>query len=168
MTIPYVSQHADDIPQKWRTEVCALACVKMSIDHFAQISSDVASPSMGTLLDEGLAMDGYTTHGWKHDTLLALCRMNGLVGSYREEFRDTASPQHELREKGFGKIRDTIKESAPVIVSVKTDKGFHMVLIIGTTNDGFIVHDSAQGPNISLSKKQFMERWRGLVVFPAL
>lgn len=170
LPVPYVSQHADDVPEKWRPDSCAIACVKMAIDYFAQISSDIESVSMSMLIDEGLVMDGFTEYGWKHDVLIALCQMNGLLGSYREEFRDKASPEHEeeLREEGFKKIGKTIKTQMPVIVSVKTEKGFHMVLVIGVTDDGFIIHDSAKGPNVHLSKDDFMKTWRGLAVFPVL
>lgn len=159
---PYTFQKADAVPEEWRDESCAIACVKMIIDHIRPLEA----VSMKSLLEEGVALDGFSERGWKHDVLVRLLNEHG-VPAHREEFRDPdASLEIKKREEGLARIEECAVSKKPVMVSIKKDNGsYHIVLVVGKTEDGFIVHDSETGPDVPITKEIFQKIWRGLAIF---
>lgn len=162
MDTPYVFQKADDVPAEWRDKACAIACVKMIVDHM----QPARTASMEALINEGVALEGFGERGWKHEALIQVLGAHG-VAAHREEFRDPDAERERLkREEGFVKILNSVGQGKPVMVSIrKTNGSFHLLLVVGKTQDGYIVHDPEIGPSIELSQNDFAAMWRGLAIF---
>lgn len=184
LKVPFFSQNDESVPVKWHDKSCAIACVSMMIGYLLK------EVSIESLINEALAINAYTEHGWSHDGIVRLLRNHG-VSAYTQEFRavsvkfENEKPIFEesiyAREfviKGILKIFENISQNFPVICSMKEgfedNKTSHTILITGFVIDGenktIIYHDpdSRNGErkeNKSADISRFLEYWKGLAVF---
>jgi len=142
-------------------------------------------PKISDLIKEGLAMlgDQYKPgKGWKHDALVWLAHNHG-VPAYKEEFRsdliNTETKEfepsifsEELRDEGVRRIKESLDKEIPVVVSFLPGFGsvsnFHLAVVIGYDEKGFIVHDpsdSSPKESHSISKEDFLKFWRKYAIF---
>lgn len=179
LDIPYTCMHNDVIPKEWHIRVCGLACIKMILDY-----KGVESCLM-KLLSEGQTIGAYNPSiGWDHNGLVRILRNHGIL-AYPQEFRSVSvntetgemsdnSKDNNFLEKGIKKIKESIDNGNPVMVSVGAGFGEngspHLILITGYEDDNFIYHD----PNNSdgemkkahlVSKGRFVEYWRLFGIF---
>jgi hypothetical protein len=181
--VPYFAQRDENIDSKWHDNACGIACVAMVMSfHYLD------SFSRKDLIDEGVAIGGYTPLGWIHDVLVRLMRNHGLH-SYSEEFRSVKvdianqtfaeSPfEKKMIQSGIKKITDEISNNRPVIVSVgpefRHNKENHLIVIVGyrgnqNNPDGFYVHDpdnrTSIGQEIYFPLEDFINKWRKMAIF---
>lgn len=183
LDIPFFSQLDEQVPVELQRSMCAIACVKMILD------SRGIEHSFAHLFREAEIVGGREAAGWNHETIVRVLRNHGVL-SYRQEFLahtidlETLMPRvadhsDDFAEKGVSKIRKSITDGMPVIVSVlagfsqdnKTRKsvnlGHHMVLVTGYDDDGLVVHDPIfpQGSEGKVSYEHFMTCWRRFAIF---
>lgn len=135
----------------WTQRICGLACLKMII---ARITGDVVP--LKTLLDQGLAVDGYIKGiGWVHQGLLDVASSYGITGLCQSigtelDLIDAALQQRHL-------------VMASVSCGFKPEKkGGHLVLIIGSQKGRFIVHhpsaeENEQWPHHVIDRRRFLK-----------
>lgn len=185
LDIPFISQNDASVPKEWRDRSCAIVCLKMSLDFYGS-KHHIEIPTIGGLIDEGLAMRGeqYNTQiGWTHDAIAWLAHNHG-VPAYKEEFRSDAIPvksgmatpsdfSDELRNEGIFRIKAALSRGVPSMVSFLPGFGSkdnsHLVLVIGyEENRGFIIHDpSNSDPKESflIPEERFISFWRKFAIF---
>lgn len=119
------------------------------------------------LLTRGLATHSYDRNfGWKHDTLIE------LAAAYRIPLgRDFY--KSERRDEGIQNLEENLKNHKPVIASVffqfDKSKGGHLVVLNGYRAngngiEGYHVQDPDprfRGNNYFVSKEEFLDNWRG-------
>ncbi len=184
LNVPYFSQNSDLVPEKWRNVSCGIAAVKMILDFLVK-----KSPLINLLIDEGIAINGYTKDGWSHESLVRLLRNHGVM-AYSQEFRSVSIQIDEihgvtmlsgkydlsLSEFGINKITSKLLNGLPVIVSVKpnfnNNKHSHLILIVGFDNKKKILYyhdpDSRDGiclKSTEIKVKEFIKYWRKLAIF---
>lgn len=184
LDVPYFSQNSDDVEKEWHDSACGIAAVKMVVDFMCD-----NSPTMTQLIDEGVAIKGFSDHGWLHESMVRLLRNHGVM-SYAQEFRSvsvTVDPIHgtsflegkfdaELAKVGLQKIILKLATKKPVIVSV--DRKFndnshtHLVVIVGydSKENKLYYHDpdSRKGTvrrGASIKVPDFLKHWRRLAIF---
>lgn len=184
LSVEFISQNDPSIPDGWADRSCAIVCLKMCMNFYGAKNSFLM-PKIQELIKEGLAMlgDQYSPKvGWKHDSIVWLAHNHG-VPAYKEEFRsdeiDLNTKEHkpsifsdELLEIGMKRIRESIDNEIPVIVSLLPGFGsvsnFHLMVIIGYDDNGFVVHDPSDSKpkeNFSISKDEFLKYWRKYAIF---
>jgi len=179
LDIKHTCQCNESIPKEWHVRVCGLACVKMILDY-RKIES-----SLLDLLNEGQSIGAYNPSiGWDHNGLVRLLR-NHEISAYPQEFRSVevdidsgemrdSSREGGLIEKGLEKIRESIDNNNPVIISVSSGFGNnnspHLVLITGYNEEGFFFHDPDNSSGeikkaCPLSRDRFLMFWRLFGIF---
>ena len=176
LNIPFFSQLDDSVPEEHKRSVCALACTKMILNSRGSILA------FEDLYTESQAVGHKECAGWTHETIIRLLR-NHKVLAYRQEFLahsidliigvgQVAPHTEDFVEKGITKIKKSIDENNPVIVSVKANfsnnKEDHMVLVVGYENDTLITLDpilnSGQNP-LKVSIEEFKKFWKKFAIF---
>ncbi|MBP9771655.1 MAG: hypothetical protein KBD16_01900 [Candidatus Pacebacteria bacterium] len=166
LPVPYFSQYDFSVQETWRPRACTIVNLFMALLYFGKAEGT----SIQELIAKGESLGGFTEHGWKHDTILELAHAQGIP-AYREEFRNKDDKEEEgrLREAGWEKIWSACSEDVLPIVSIRKENGsYHTVLIVGSDERGLFYHDPEVGPNLFISKEDFMSSWRGLVMFIGL
>lgn len=154
LPVPYISQYSNSFDEDWKNRSCGIACVAMLLGFY-----NLEDINPMKLIEEGVAIGGYCSDGWFHESLVRLLRNHG-VNAYAQEFRSVyVSPENKtfeinsfeqkMLEEGTAKIIKEIDLGHPVLMSVKegfnTNKENHLILIIGYDfsgeNQKFIVHD---------------------------
>jgi len=179
LDIPHVAQHHDSIPEEWYTRFCGIACLKMIMEY-----KGVKVDSLD-LLNEGQIIGGYnSTIGWDHNSLVRLLRNHG-ISSYPQEFRSIkidieskdmtdSSEENNFLEKGIEKIRESIDNGNPVMVSVAAGFGEngspHVVLVVGHDDDNLYFNDpNNEDGEIKkahrMNKGRFLRYWRQFSIF---
>jgi hypothetical protein len=179
LDIEHTCQCNNSIPEEWHVRVCGLACVKMILGH-RKIKN-----SLLDLLNEGQSIGAYNPSiGWDHNGLVRLLRNHG-VSAYSQEFRSVEidiesgemnrNPiEDEFVEKGLKKIRESIDNNNPVMVSVFPGFGDnnspHLVLITGYNEEGLFFHDPDNSKGeikkaYPISREHFLRFWRLLGIF---
>lgn len=152
----------------------------MMLHFYKSQGYDVDAPHPDELLEEGIIINGYEKRGWKHAHLAILLRNHGLT-AYNQEFKsirvslvdklfETSTYAKSIRDKGIAKITKTLQSGRPVMLSVSTDKGNHVVLGVGIKEDILIYHDPAgkskgEGAYKAISIEKFKKKWRKLAIF---
>jgi hypothetical protein len=176
LNIPFFSQLDSSVPVEHQRHVCALACIKMIFDlHNKGISFE-------TLYQEAIIVGDKVQAGWTHETIIRILRNHGIL-AYRQEFLghtinfetnkgEVANHTKEFVEKGIEKIKKSIDTGYPVFVSVKANfsdnKEDHMILIVGYTQDSFVIHDpillNDKNP-VNCSIETFKTFWKNFAIF---
>jgi uncharacterized protein YvpB len=165
LNVPYYSQFLDVDDHYWMPRSCAIACLKMVLDHHKS-----EGMSLMELIEDGEKRGGYGPSGWYHDSLIELAEHSGL-NAKRVEGVDV--------EKGIKDIADSIRKRNPVIISaVKHILGqtkFHMVVATGFEEKdgeiaGFYYHDPEsadreKGQNLFADINTFIDGWRKMAIF---
>lgn len=176
LNIPFFSQLDDSVPKEHQRHVCALACIKMVLD------SREEHLNFEDIYKEANIVGNQVQAGWTHETIIRILR-NHKVIAYRQEFlghtidikEGTASiAKHTEQFVDFGieKIKKSIELGNPIFVSVKANfsdnKEDHVVLIIGYSNDKFIILDpimlTHQNPREILIE-EFKKFWKNFAIF---
>ena len=149
----------------WTKRICGLACLKMVI---SQLKNQVVP--LKTLLNQGLAVDGYMKGiGWIHQGLADVATQYGINAQCKSIGDSLDVIDRELEQ---GKL---------VIASVSCGfnsekKGGHLVLIIGSKADGYIIHHPSSEENEQwghhfLAKDAFMKCFSvngNIIIIPGL
>jgi len=172
LNVPYYSQKIDVKDPEWKDRACGITCLKMTLDFYGK-----DAPGLDELIELGVESGAYGKSGWIHQGLVDVADKFGLTIESREFKSDGESEL--LREEGIRQIIKSLKEGAPVLVSVVkqfkyTDK-FHMVILVGTQGDektpeGFYYHDpdahtTEEGKNLFVSIEMFRKHWRRMAIF---
>lgn len=181
LDIPFFSQLDIQVPQELQRSVCSIACIKMIFDY------KNIQKSFDDIYKEAEIIGGRETSGWSHETMVRLLRNHGVL-SYRQEFfghtiniktLETLHSKHseKFEQEGFEKIKKTIIEGNPVIVSVfagfsqdvENKKSInmvnHIILITGFDDEYLFVNDPIFNVSTKVTQKHFMNYWRRLAVF---
>jgi uncharacterized protein YvpB len=188
LKLNFFSQYSQDITKEWQSKICAILCVKMTLDFFGKKVNATDLIKEGLIISDDLSkkgkpQNGYTKKfGWGHDSLLMLLRNRGIV-AYEQEFKsftDGLLENNSLVKFGIKKILDNIKKGFPVIVSIakNTDNrrlSGHMVIAYGYEEkngilSGFYINDpeyktELEGKNIFVKKEDFIKNWKKLAIF---
>ena len=137
--------------RSWTQRICGLACLKMVIAK----KTDQVIP-LKTLLDQGLAVDGYMRGiGWIHQGLADVAKQYGITALCQ-----SIGDKLDIIDQALGR-------GELVIASVSCGfnpekKGGHLVLIVGAKADGFIIHhpsseEDEQWQHHFISKDKFKQ-----------
>lgn len=158
LDVPYYSQFIDIQDPFWMLRACGACSLKMVAEFHGKTVPDILS-----LCNEAKERGGYDMqNGWIHDYLVMRARELGLQAERKEGVT-------ELDE-----IIVSLESGNPVIVSVEKrvleQKRFHMLVIVGFDDNGFIYHepestDKERGQFRMCSYDSFMEYWRGKAIF---
>lgn len=176
LDIPFFSQLDASVPEEHQRSVCALACTKMILD------SKGAGRTFEELHREAQIVGNKESAGWTHETIIRLLRNHG-VRAYRQEFLghtidlqtgvgEVAMHTDMFVEEGILKIKKNIQNGFPVIISVTAgfseNKEDHMVLVVGESEDDFLVYDpillNDQNPK-KVSKEYIKKFWKKFAIF---
>ena len=185
--VPYISQYSDSIEHDWQNRSCGIACVAMLLGYY-----NLEDISPMKLINEGVSIGGYCSHGWFHESLVRLLRNHG-INAYAQEFRSVnVSPEQKpfeispletkMIDEGVAKIIHEIDADHPVMVSVapgfNTNKENHLVLIIGydfsDKKEKFLIHDPDAATEkqahseMSVDIAQIRKFWRKFAIFSYL
>lgn len=196
--LPFQSQNSDDVPKEWHHRACGIAAVKMLLDGYR--TDDDGRPStknrkrdtltMSDLINEGVALNGYTEHGWLHDVLIKILNNHGVHAERREFRSSNPIEQKALVDQGLRIIRQNLIEGRPVIASVSASFGqnihSHLIVLCGWERDLIYFYDpdtresdenfertytfNRMNPvsnQSSVPFDHFEKYWRGLVIFVA-
>jgi len=167
-SFPFFSQYKDISEEEYRDKACGVVSLAMVLRYF-----DKNSPSPDELLKLGLKINGLIDVGWKHSSLAALSRNNG-VACYSQQFlshKDVPEEEKKLREFGLEKIMGSIRQEIPVMVSIINREGSHIVVVTGFVEDGgrcekiFYYDPELEEGDVEIDAEKFLEIWRGLCIF---
>lgn len=181
LDIPFFSQLDEEVPAELQRSVCAIACIKMIFDFKG------VQKTFQDIYKEAQIIGGRESSGWNHETLVRLLRNHGIL-AYRQEFfghsidlktlyATHAEHSNIFEQKGFEKIKETLGNGNPVIVSVfagfsqdiENKKSLnmvnHMVVITGVDDEYVYVHDPIFDVPKKFSHMHFMNYWRRLAIF---
>lgn len=180
----YFSQFRDVVSEEWKPKACSLACLKMALDYH----NAADKLSIDDLIKEGIAIGGYSNHGWTHHAISLLSHNHG-VPAYHEEFRSVSvdptdgrfsksSFEDEMLAAGLSRLQKGLDENRLPIVSIMRNwdqnSTFHSILLVGYESEGetlkgFYYHDpdTLQGEREGLfvDTETFLKNWRKMAVF---
>lgn len=158
LIVPYYSQFVDLQDPFWMLRACGAACLKMVTEFHG-----VQTPDLLELCNEAKEKGGYDMqNGWVHDYIVAKARELGLHAERKEAMSDV------------DELLASLEAGNPVIVSVEKkvleQKRFHMVVLVGFDDEGFLYHESEstdkeKGQYRTCSFDTFMEYWRRKAIF---
>lgn len=114
----------------WTQRACGVACLKMCVDALGGTSRTLVEWARTGLAAGGYLVRGGEEIGWRHDSLAALCRREGL--------------QAQAQPAALNDIPALIAEGKMVIASVSyqigtlgpvTRRGGHLVVVVGAELD---------------------------------
>ncbi len=168
--VPYYSQRLDVGRAFWRPRACGVVALKMAMDYVGKDSARYKKSSIDQLIDLGAAIHAHDPeHGWIHNGLIAIAKLNGFKKSYREEWVS------EERIDGVETIVELVAHQVPVLSSMMSRTGGHLVTLVGLVMSkegaciGFFYHDPNSKDHIKgrfkkISLDQFMKNWKGRIV----
>jgi len=166
---------------KWKKRSCGIAALKMAMACLRRQGTLKGNhDSLDPLIKEGLKKNAYLPGvGWVHFGLVRIAKSHGFNESFRKEWKENK------KEDAIKFLVRNLKGGIPILVSVKSRTGGHLVLLTGfsakggpasggKTNGkkellGFYFHDPnsssrSRGKHKFISKKKFLDVWRGRVV----
>lgn len=173
LDVPYYSQWLDVKDADWRRRSCGIAALKMAMLALRsprRSRDEEGDVSLDDLIKKGLALpNAYDPRfGWVHDGLVALAKECGFQNSFRKEWPAKSA-------EGINYIVDIISQDIPVIASIKSPTGGHLILLIGFEKEngvlkGFYYHDPDAkdrefGKNKFMAKKDFLSSWKGRIIW---
>ena len=140
--------------------------------------------NLETMLPRSTTLSGaQRSSQWIHDGLVGLAKRHGFGKSFRKEWdlRKIKNPSpRQTEQSATNALRHIVvllQNNLPVLASVKTKEGGHLVLLVGfqnaarrgKTSEGFYYHDpdarSRRGGAFRfISKTQFLKRWKGRII----
>ncbi|MDO8555125.1 MAG: C39 family peptidase [bacterium] len=168
LDVPYYSQWLDVKDPDWQYRSCGVAALKMAMLALPSFSEE-GDMGLDDLIKEGLASGAYKLNvGWIHEGLVNMAKKYEFSGSFRKEWAADKSAD------GINFIIDIISQNIPVIASVKSSTGGHLVLLSGFENVGekllgFFMNDP-DAKEISLGKNRFinihdfMDLWKKRII----
>lgn len=158
LTVPYYSQFIDVPDSFWMLRGCGAVSFAMIAEFYG-----IKIPSIVDFCNEAKDTGGYDmTNGWIHDYLVNKAKELGLKAERKEGLTD------------LDEIISSLESGNPIIVSVEKrvleQKRFHMLVLLGFDDTGFIYHepestDKEKGQYRVCTYDQFMEYWRGKAIF---
>lgn len=133
MSFPAYSQYTHVSDPEWQYRSCGIVALLMVMEALAQ--KDLTTPD--ALIQEGLALGAYKEGiGWYHRGLANLAATYGFTASNHDWSKVSAAEAQEslLKELVHG----------PVIASVTTDKGGHLIVVESVIGDDVVTHDPAE------------------------
>lgn len=181
LDVPYYSQIEDVKREEWKLHSCGIVSLAMTLAFLSNNKTD-----LDNLIDQGVAIGGHSSGKWVHEALVRLSRNHGL-NAYAQEFRSVevvgdaftvSSHQEDLIKFGLNKIRKSIENNVPVIVSVSagfgSNESAHTVLIVGYDTEGdviksFYINDpdtrGGEQNKVEVSIDKFLKYWRLFAIF---
>jgi len=165
LPVPYYSQRLDVADPFWQPRSCGVVALKMAMDFLAQNKADYKTNSLSELIAEGVSYKGHSMeHGWYHDALLKIARSHGFAESFRKEWASA-----EEKKEALQYIIAFIEDSIPVVASIKSATGGHLVLLVGYSDDGLWYHDPdaydrEKGKFKFIAIELFLEAWKGRII----
>ena len=170
LNAPYYSQWRDVKDADWQYRSCGIASLKMAMDFFGNADGNL---SLDGLIKEGLSLSAYKPNvGWIHDGLVLIAKKHGFENSFRKEWPNVESSVSN--KNGVGIIVSILEENIPVLASVKSGTGGHLILLIGFKKEGdalngFYYHDpdakkTSEGMNKFIPAKDFLGLWKGRII----
>jgi hypothetical protein len=158
LSVPYYSQYADIQDPFWMLRACGAVSLKMVAEF-----QGVAIPNLLALCNEAKDRGGYDmANGWVHDYLVMKAKELGLQAERKEGMTDVEE------------LIAFLESGNPVIASVEKrvleQKRFHILVLVGFDDEGFIYHepestDKEKGQYRTCTFDTFMEYWRGKAIF---
>ena len=158
LTVPYYSQFIDIQDPFWMLRACGAISLTMVLEYHGIVSSSIL-----TLCKEAQEKGGYDIrNGWVHEYLVNYALSHGLT-AYRTEGLVS-----------LDEICASLDKGNPVIISVEKrvleQTRFHMIVIVGYTDDTIIYHepestDKEKGQYRSCSQDVCLEYFRGKAIF---
>ena len=184
LKVPYFSQNSSNIPKEWRRAACGIVVVKMILAYFFN-----KSPSISSLIDEGVVIGGFTTKNWTHESLVRLLRNHGVT-AYTQEFKSANIKidkthnvikmfyrnEPSLLKKGITKIQNKLSDGLPVIVSVeanfRNNKHTHLILLVGYDKNEELLYfsdpdekNNSEFKLLKIKTGDFLKYWRRSAIF---
>ncbi len=182
LLVPFYSQFNKVTLDGWQDRACAPTCLKMVLQY---LSDGDFKFSIDDLILEGTTIVGGYIEGigWAHAGLIRIAHNHGFL-AYDEEFRsikinirkksfEKSDFEEELVTKGIKKIKKTLENGVPVIISCSasfTDKHRpHQVVLVGYDEAGFYYHEPEarddSGANRFVDLETFRKHWRKFAIF---
>jgi ABC-type bacteriocin/lantibiotic exporter with double-glycine peptidase domain len=136
LTVPYIRQ---------ATEVfCGPACAQMMLKYFKK-----SVPTQDTLA-RIMKTDRVGENGTKHGNLANYLRSRGLI-------------VRVSRNSRFSNIERALAAGFPSIVhyTEPSEEDDHYAMIVGLTPSHIVLNDPWNGKDFSLTRSEFMKRWKG-------
>src|SRR3989338_7880868 len=113
-------------------------------------------------------------YGWIHDGLVGLAKRHGFGKSFRKEW-DLRKNKNLSKTNILRYIVVLLQNNLPVLASVKTKKGGHLILLVGFRyldigcSGGFFYHDPdarsrGSGAFRFISTARFLKRWKRRII----
>jgi len=159
--VPFYSQFRDIASSKWQKVGCGIASLAMVVDYYS-----TSSPSVDTLLSQGIKLGAYSSNGWTYDGLIAVAKKYGLNGQSRILYGENSGA-------AFDQLAADVKHG-PVIASVhyKFDpkNPIPHLVVVDRIENGFIYYNdpAATAGYKKIPIKSFTSAWkkRYLVIRP--
>ncbi len=170
LKVPYYSQRLDVRRAFWRPRACGMVALKMAMDYLGTGSARHKKSSVDQLIDLGMAIHAHDPeNGWIHNGLVAIAKLGGFKKSYRQEWAT------KDRIDGVEIIVELLSDKTPVLASMMSRTGGHLVTLVGLMTDaegacvGFFYHDPnaadrKKGKNKKITLNTFMKDWKGRIV----
>ena len=160
MTISFLSQYDESIPESWRPRACSVTNLYMVL------KSRGVDTTVEALIEEGESINAFGPRGWTHEGIVRLAHNHG-VSAYSQEFRSKdAQIAEALQKKGIQKIHSNLGKGFPVIVSIQKENGsYHTITLVNHPEEGFLVHDPEEKEATHMFEADFLKKWRGLSIF---
>ena len=153
-SVPFYSQLTDITAPAWKKIGCGIASLAMLI----KFHNPNSFTSVDTILNEGIAIDAYSSAGWTYAGLIAVSRKYGLDGTTH----DFGGSSMDVAFTAFEKALDR----GPVMASVHytftpTNPIPHLVIVNGIKGDTLFYNDPAEPRgNGSIPVAQFKSSWK--------
>jgi uncharacterized protein YvpB len=193
LTVPYYSQRLDVRRSLWRPRACGVVALKMAMEYINQkqkIKIKNKIPNIDQLVDLGVAIHARDPiHGWIHNGLVVIAKLNGFKRSYRKEWQiqiknknGKVTIDEKEAQKGIRYIVGLLRHDTPVLVSMMSRTGGHLVVVTGFQEDTvykhsdilenvgmFFYHDPNaktrnEGKNKKITREDFIKCWKGRIV----
>ena len=160
--VPFYSQFKDISSPKWQKVGCGIASLAMVLDFYS-----TSTPSVNSLLSQGIALGAYSSDGWTYAGLIGLAKKYGVHGESRILYSLSGN-------SAFTKLEADLM-SGPVVASVhyKFDpkNPIPHLVVVTKVEDGMVYYNdpAASGGNKKISIDTFIKSWkkRYLVLRPA-
>ena len=193
LIVPYYSQHLDVRDLFWRSRSCGIVALAMAMKYLQNPKQKRSVLfSIEKLIREGIAMGAYHDNwhfihdadlirtlringkGWIHDGLVGLAKRHGFGKSFRKEW-DLRKNKNLSKTNILRYIVVLLQNNLPVLASVKTKRGGHLILLVGFRyldigcSGGFFYHDPdarsrGSGAFRVISTARFLKRWKRRII----
>ncbi len=142
----------------------------MAMDFLGKEKRGYKKQPLLKLIQQGVVLNAYDGRwGWIHDGLVRLAKENGFKKSFRKEWPHEALQNKTKTKTILRYIVVLLRRGVPVLASVKSETGGHLVLLVGCSDDGFLYHDPdarvrTEGKFKFIAIEPFLEIWKGRII----